>query len=90
MKTTRSLYQHAKKKNAPQKAGTYVYIPCQCENVVGLIPMLANSLIFSVGVFAVRESIIVGSGVRPPPFLFYLHPFYKCALYTKNSEPPPF
>ena len=33
---------------------------------------------------------IVGSGVRPPPFLFYPHPFYKCTLYTKNSEPPPF
>ena len=33
---------------------------------------------------------IVGSGVRPPPFLFYPHPFYKCTLYTKNSDPHPF
>ena len=33
---------------------------------------------------------IVGSGVRPPPFLFYPHPFYKGTLDTENSGPPPF
>ena len=33
---------------------------------------------------------IVGSGVRPPPFLFYPHPFYKSTLDTENSGPPPF
>ena len=42
---------------------------------------------------AVKETIsiyIVGSGVRPPPFLFYPHPFYKGTLDTDNSGPPPF
>ena len=33
---------------------------------------------------------IVGSGVRPPPFLFYSHTFYKGTLDTENSGPPPF
>ena len=33
---------------------------------------------------------IVGSGVRPPPFLFYPHPFYKGTLDTENSGPSPF
>ena len=33
---------------------------------------------------------IVGSGVRPPPFLFYPHHFYKGTLDTENSGPPPF
>ena len=33
---------------------------------------------------------IVGSGVRPPPFLFYPHPFYKGTLDTENFGTPPF
>ena len=33
---------------------------------------------------------IVGNGVRPLPFLFYPHPFYKGTLDTENSGPPPF
>ena len=33
---------------------------------------------------------IVGSRVRPHPFLFYPHPFYKGTLDTENSRPPPF
>ena len=43
-----------------------------------------------------QMSNIVGSGVRPPPFLFYPtlfilpHPFYKGTLDTENSGPPPF
>ena len=35
-------------------------------------------------------ALIVGSGVRPPPFLFYPHPFYKGTLDTENSRPHPF
>ena len=31
-----------------------------------------------------------GSGVRPSPFLFYPHPFYKGTLDTENSGPHPF
>ena len=36
------------------------------------------------------DTLIVGSGVRPPPFLFYPHPFYKGTLDTENSGPHPF
>ena len=37
-----------------------------------------------------EAAYIVGSGVRPTPFLFYPHPFYKGTLDTENSGPPPF
>ena len=43
-----------------------------------------------VKMFPPPPTIIVGSGVRPPLFLFYPHPFYKGTLDTDNSGPPPF
>ena len=37
-----------------------------------------------------RVQSIVGSGVKLPSILFYLHPFYQGTLLTENSDPHPF
>ena len=37
-----------------------------------------------------KTSVIVGSGVKSPPFLFYLHPFLLSTLLIDNFQPHPF